>query len=197
MVLSHHVGAGSVTWALWNSTQCFPAPLYLLIHQFPFLSSSFHYSLTWWSILKLQCSGAGEMAKLTEVLVLQANNLNSISMTLVVEEENWLPQVALWPIHVHCDMCVHVCQGPASAWRGVLRKGCLGAAKRMTQSKIVGTSWQPVFCSRRFSLSISWQLIQIAQLSRTKAQSFIYIAIQSFTPSSLLIIPQIRIPLDS
>ena len=32
--------------------------------------------------------------------------------------------------------------------------------------------------------------LQIPQLSKTKAQSFIYISIQSFTPGSLLFIPE-------
>ena len=29
-------------------------------------------------------------------------------------------------------------QGPALAWRGVPRKGCLGTVKQMTKSKIMG-----------------------------------------------------------
>jgi hypothetical protein len=54
-----------------------------------------------------------------------------------------------------------------------------------------------VFYLRHLSMEISRQLIQIAQILKTKAQSFIsliYISIQSFTPGSLLIIPGISIP---
>jgi len=56
-----------------------------------------------------------------------------------------------------------------------LKKGCSGV---VTQNQIMGVSRQPVFCSKQLSLQISRQLIQLAQLSQIKAQSFIYISVQ-------------------
>jgi hypothetical protein len=60
---------------------------------------------------------------------------------------------------------VIACQGPAWAWREVLRKGYLRAVNQKTQSQIMGLSWKPMFCCAGFtdcspalSLSLSLSL---------------------------------------
>jgi hypothetical protein len=47
----------------------------------------------------------------------------------------------------------NVCWGPASAWKGVLRNGCVGVVKQITQSHIFGSSGGGL-CSALRQLSI-------------------------------------------
>lgn len=46
--------------------------------------------------------GVNEMSQQVKAPATKSDDLSSIHKTQMVEEANWLPQVALWPAHVHC-----------------------------------------------------------------------------------------------